>query len=233
MSMRKALNRETVVDAAFGLAAAEGVSALTLRRLAGQLGVSAPTLLWHVGSRQRLLIHVTDRVFASIPLPEAAAFEPLDWLRLAATAIRGALRQQPLLIPLVRDLGNWSVAAIDVEVSILEALETAGFTDGLLLQGYACYAAFVYGYTFLEHSQTTAFSSAEPDVRASLEARVRWHSQRELPPTTARMLRREQPRPLRSEELDEHFASGLEALLSGLRASFLAADPLPTKGQAQ
>jgi TetR/AcrR family tetracycline transcriptional repressor len=50
-----ALTQEQVVKRAVDLLAEAGLQALTLRRLATELGVSAPTLYWHVRNKRQLL----------------------------------------------------------------------------------------------------------------------------------------------------------------------------------
>jgi TetR/AcrR family transcriptional regulator, tetracycline repressor protein len=50
-----ALTQEQVVKRAVDLMAEAGLEALTLRRLAAELGVSAPTLYWHVRNKRELL----------------------------------------------------------------------------------------------------------------------------------------------------------------------------------
>jgi TetR/AcrR family tetracycline transcriptional repressor len=78
-----ALTRDDVVDAAVRLLAEVGLEGLTLRRLARDLGVSAPTLYWHVTDKRALLDHVADRLLADqwrAPGPEPG--QPWsEWLR--------------------------------------------------------------------------------------------------------------------------------------------------------
>jgi TetR/AcrR family tetracycline transcriptional repressor len=45
----------------------EGLTGLTLRGVAGRLGVSAPTLYWHVKDKRHLLDLVADQVLAEVP----------------------------------------------------------------------------------------------------------------------------------------------------------------------
>ena len=52
---RPPLQRETIVEAARDLIITDGLEALSLRRLAGQLGVTAPALYAHVRDKQDLL----------------------------------------------------------------------------------------------------------------------------------------------------------------------------------
>jgi hypothetical protein len=62
------LDREAVLETAIGLLDAEGVDALTMRRLASELGVSAMAPYRHVASKDELLMVLVDRlVYPSRP----------------------------------------------------------------------------------------------------------------------------------------------------------------------
>lgn len=89
-----ALTRDDVVDAAVDLLAEVGLEGLSLRRLARELGVSAPTLYWHVADKRTLLDHVAERLLAdqwrSAP-PIAPGEDWAAWLRERALAQYRAL----------------------------------------------------------------------------------------------------------------------------------------------
>jgi TetR/AcrR family tetracycline transcriptional repressor len=59
-----ALTQEQVVRGAVDLLAKAGLEALTLRRLATELGVSAPTLYWHVRNKRQLLDLMAEALVA-------------------------------------------------------------------------------------------------------------------------------------------------------------------------
>ena len=59
-----ALTQEQVVQGAVELMAEAGLEALTLRRLATELGVSAPTLYWHVRNKRELLDLMAEALVA-------------------------------------------------------------------------------------------------------------------------------------------------------------------------
>ena len=59
-----ALTQEQVVKRAVELMAEAGLEALTLRRLATDLGVSAPTLYWHVRNKRQLLDLMAEALVA-------------------------------------------------------------------------------------------------------------------------------------------------------------------------
>src|SRR3954469_15502236 len=68
------IDREAVLDTALRLLDDEGVSALTMRRLAGELGVSAMAPYRHVGSKDELLMVLVDR----LPGPPVYPPRPAD-----------------------------------------------------------------------------------------------------------------------------------------------------------
>ena len=55
------LRREHVVDVAIALLDADGLDALTMRKLATRLGVQAGALYWHFANKRALLDAMADR----------------------------------------------------------------------------------------------------------------------------------------------------------------------------
>lgn len=63
---REPLNRERVLAAAVALVDAEGIDALTMRRLAADLGVEAMSLYYHLPGKDALLDGLTESVVGEI-----------------------------------------------------------------------------------------------------------------------------------------------------------------------
>ncbi|CVM58351.1 MULTISPECIES: TetR family transcriptional regulator [Micrococcus] len=61
---RPRLTAQDVVDAAVGILQDFGMGDLSMRRVAGVLGVQASALYWHVPDKQSLLARVADRIVA-------------------------------------------------------------------------------------------------------------------------------------------------------------------------
>jgi len=76
--VRKGVNRDAVIGAALVIADADGLEALSMRRLGAELGVEAMSLYNHVGSRNELLAAMTDRAWT--PGAIAAALQAHPWL---------------------------------------------------------------------------------------------------------------------------------------------------------
>jgi TetR/AcrR family tetracycline transcriptional repressor len=93
-----ALTRRVVIDEALRLADSEGLDALTLRALAGRLGVQAPTLYWHVSNKAQLLEALADAVMdqaiqAIADLAVGVVWQ--EWLSTAAQRLRQAMLAHP------------------------------------------------------------------------------------------------------------------------------------------
>lgn len=89
-----ALDRRRVVDEALRLLDEAGLDALSLRTLAARLGVQAPTLYWHIGSKAELLDALADAIMdeaiAAIPVPQAED-DGAEWLVTALIELRRAM----------------------------------------------------------------------------------------------------------------------------------------------
>lgn len=91
----RALDVDTVISAAIALADAEGLGALTMRRLADRLGVRPMTLYTYVPGRAELLDLMLDSVYASMPRHHQPDSSWQDRVRAAAHANRATFEQHP------------------------------------------------------------------------------------------------------------------------------------------
>ena len=71
---REPISRDAIVAAAIRLLDREGLAALSMRRLADELGAGAASLYWHVGSKDGLLDLVIDELVGEgqVPAPDPA-----------------------------------------------------------------------------------------------------------------------------------------------------------------
>ncbi|WP_037577666.1 TetR/AcrR family transcriptional regulator [Phaeacidiphilus oryzae] len=96
------LSRERIVAAALAVVDAEGLPALSTRRLAVELGVSGPSLYNHFGSMDELVDALVDEVIGQVDLSMFAADRRVPWpeaLRAWARSYRAALVGHPRLVP--------------------------------------------------------------------------------------------------------------------------------------
>jgi AcrR family transcriptional regulator len=95
-----ALSPERILAAAQDLVAADGLAALSTRRLASRLGCEAMSIYHHFPSKHHLLDAMVDAAIASIERP-AAALPPLEQLRAAMHAYRAMTHRHAALYPLI------------------------------------------------------------------------------------------------------------------------------------
>ena len=91
------LSREQIVAAAMELADAEGLDAVSVRKIAARLGAGATSLYWHVRSKNDLFELMFDAAFADLKLPEPSG----DWrtdLRANCLALEELNRRHPWVI---------------------------------------------------------------------------------------------------------------------------------------
>jgi TetR/AcrR family transcriptional regulator, tetracycline repressor protein len=88
------LSRDVIARAALGLLADAGLDGLTMRLVATELGVRAPTLYWHVKNKQDLLDAMADLMFdeSTAGLEGPGADESwVDWLIACTTRSRATM----------------------------------------------------------------------------------------------------------------------------------------------
>jgi TetR/AcrR family transcriptional regulator, tetracycline repressor protein len=127
-AQRSRLSKATVVQRALALADAGGLDALTIRRLAHELGVTPMALYWHFRSKEELLAGLADQIWTEVSTgtdPDAPWHEQLRAIMESLVAV---LRAHPSASELlVSGEKNNSPAALQVTEVALEVLHRAGF----------------------------------------------------------------------------------------------------------
>ncbi|WP_052604268.1 TetR/AcrR family transcriptional regulator [Acidithrix ferrooxidans] len=121
------LNREAVVHHALALADAEGLVAVTIRRLAQEFGVTPMALYWHFSNKEELLAAMGDQLFVGLPPDTDVTAQWQDRLRELVLALTTALRAHPAMAILAapRVLQNDEGRLLTEQA--LEILRSAGF----------------------------------------------------------------------------------------------------------
>jgi AcrR family transcriptional regulator len=196
--MRVKLSRQAILERALALADAEGLRAVTMRRLGAELGVEAMSLYHHVPSKEALLDGLVE-----LMLEEARVVPPRpDWrdhLKAHAYALRAAGHAHPRVMQLfatrVVQAPAWAGAVEDT----LAVLLAAGFEPAEAVHMYRLHATFVTGYVLWELRQADA-----PGLATYLDQLdpVAYPATHSLAGT------------LEATDPDEEFALGVEVLLA-------------------
>ncbi|WP_370416673.1 TetR/AcrR family transcriptional regulator [Streptomyces fradiae] len=124
------LSRDRIVATAGTLVDAEGLAALSTRRLAAELGVSGPSLYNHFRTKDEILDAVADTVSAKVDLSMFAPGDPRDWrtaLHDWAVSYRAALTDHPNLVPLLAQGPGRRPAGLKVADAVFGAMVRAGW----------------------------------------------------------------------------------------------------------
>jgi TetR/AcrR family tetracycline transcriptional repressor len=211
---RVTLTRRAVTEGALALVDAEGLEAVTIRRLAKGLGVTPMALYWHFRSKDELLDGLAASLFEQVDLSIDASARWQEQLRALLGSLIGVLRAHPAAAILLSIRTVSSEGGLRATEVVLDILRRGGFSPAEATQ-------------IARHALSTATNlvTGEPGVVAREESGqltdARWRGRRlleSLPPERYPRLV-EAATPL-SEGVDPdvYFAFGLDLLLAGIEA---------------
>lgn len=220
----RGLSQADIIEAAVAIADAEGTSAVSIRRIARDLGVGPMSLYWYVTSTEELHQLMLERVQGEI-----AAAEPSgDWrtdLRGYAHSSRAALRRHPWAIDFL-GIGPPSGPneARGAEL-LIAALDGTGLDLTTAMWAVMSVVTYVMGAA-LREIQEARWQRAVGEIRASMtEAEVterlrefsrRFRDSGEYPHLTRLMDAGIDPDSLDTQ--DDRFEFGLTCVLDGIAA---------------
>ena len=203
-----AVTRDDVIHTAIQLLQEVGLDGLTLRRLATELGISAPTLYWHVRDKRELLDLMAEAMLVDHRAKQPPFPEGLQWWEVIAEGMR---RQYQALIA-YRDgarvvAGNRPTeAAMPMIERYLKVWVEAGFSPEESLATILTFGDFIAG-SALEYQAETERRRLQSDVqRADI-----WKQMENYP------LMHAAARARSTMEQRNSFEHGLGLLIAGLR----------------
>ncbi|MGW0822106.1 TetR/AcrR family transcriptional regulator [Streptomyces sp. NPDC002845] len=203
---RTPLNRDRVLDAGIALADAEGIGALTMRRLGRELGVEGMALYNHVDNKEDLLDGMLDRVAAEIQLPDIGS----DWrdhARRRAVSAHAALLRHPWSAPLWTASINLGPARMRYLDSTLRNLREAGFPPDLLDRAFHTIENHIVGHAL----QSLGFPLDHGQMQETGEGFLRTFPVERYPDLAAHIRHH-----LQHQDNADGFEFGLDLILDGL-----------------
>jgi AcrR family transcriptional regulator len=215
---RRPLTKERVLEQAIALADADGIEALTMRKLGQALGVEAMSLYNYVTNKGELVSAMVDRVVEQFELPD-------DEPRWDAAIRRCAISAHDLLIEhqwacslalLPSDMRMVGGPRIRYMEWLLRRLREAGFSAEIAYSAYHTLDSHIFGFTLWQLGHVKAARTLVPAEGENLEE---W---------AARFLERMRPEfPYLAEHGEQHMARGsdgrhefefgLDLILDGLK----------------
>jgi AcrR family transcriptional regulator len=156
---RTPLTRERVLAAALKLVDAEGLDALTRRRLASELNRDAMALYRYAPDRAALLDGIVELVLTELDLADGEGIEDGNWqtqLRRGAHSFRSLALAHPhvfslfLSRPISTPLALRAPATLRPLERLLRLLSANGFGPSDSLMVYRMYVGFLYGHLLNE-----------------------------------------------------------------------------------
>jgi AcrR family transcriptional regulator len=223
-SGKDALTRDAVVERALQVADAEGLEAVTIRRLGQELGVTPMALYWHVKNKEELLDAMGDRLFADlhVDLPDDAPWD--RQLRDVVRALVDVLRVHPTCV----DLAFRRIFATPEGRAVAErtfrVLREAGFGPRETAD-IASHALQTSVMLVLSEPGAEPGRTAE-DVTEQLDRKRAGLTQ--LPAEEYPYIREMAEYMLHCDDMPAYYAFGIDVFVAGVRSMLAELEPAPS-----
>ena len=168
---RAPLTRDRALAVAVSLADVAGIEAVTMRRLAQELGVEAMSLYHHVANKEDILDGMVDAVFREIELPPAGT----DWqtaMQERAKSARDAMTRHPWALAIMESRTSPGPATLRHHNALIGCLRQSGFSVQLAAHAFSLIDSYVFGFVLQEvnlpFDDTTSVAEMEAMVAAML-----------------------------------------------------------------
>jgi AcrR family transcriptional regulator len=138
------LSRAAVTDAARAIVERDGIEALTMRRVARELGSSPMAIYRHVRDKDELLILLLDRLAMELPRPQFSA-DPRERAHQACRFMRDSLAEYEWIIDVLAQGDLIAPAILWLLEEIVAALMACGLSGPQAADGYRAVWQFTVG----------------------------------------------------------------------------------------
>ena len=209
------LTAERVLDGALVLADRIGLEALTIRRLAEELGVKPMTIYHYLPSKDAIVGGMVERVFAEIDLPP----EELPWaqaVRVRCVSSRRALNRHPWAAPLMESRTSPGPVSLRHHEAVLACLRRGGLGWQLTAHAYAILDSYIFGFAFEEATLPSTGGKGFAEIAQEMAAAFDPQAYPTLTAFTAEHVLRP------GYSFGDSFEFGLDLIISGLERAALS-----------
>lgn len=214
---RPRLTKSAVAGRALALADRGGVDALTIRRLATELGVTPMALYWHFRSKDELLAALCDHIWNEIDLEVNRTAPWPDQLRAMLGSLIGVLRAHPSGPQLILAHEKESPASMRAAEIVLALLRGAGFDPQQASE-------ITRSSLWTALSMVMSEPGFEPGVQAALNEAERAEHQRRKQVKIAMLPADQYPHlvdcavPFTTVDPEFHYRFGIDLFVAGVQA---------------
>jgi AcrR family transcriptional regulator len=209
MAIRTPLSRTRILETALAVADEHGLEALSMRKLAQQLGFEAMSLYNHVANKNDVIEGMLELVLAETepPSPDGPWDEAI---RASAVSVHAALRRHPWAAQRLMTFAGALQPRLRYMDGLLGRLRDAGFSAETTYHAYHVLDGHLFGFSIWENAH-----NATPVPDEGVEAIVeRLIPPSELPHLHEHALQHMREGPHRGVSAFEY---GLDLILEGLR----------------
>jgi AcrR family transcriptional regulator len=158
---REPLTREKLFSTALAIVDEEGLEALSMRRLAREVGVEAASLYHHVPSKDALLEGALEQMRTEVRLPDPMPEDWRDVMEVIWAEYRRMLSAHPNMVPLAgRRVESDPLGAIEWLVSL-------GLSEGDAVGLWQSMLAYTVGFSMFATSQAALDTYDQPSSIAT------------------------------------------------------------------
>ncbi|MFG1947844.1 TetR/AcrR family transcriptional regulator [Nonomuraea sp. NPDC048826] len=216
---RPAFSRAQLTEAAIRVADAEGLDAISMRRLAAEIGAGTMSLYRYVTGKEQVIDLMVDAVSVEFVPPGVPSGDWRADLRAFAVRSRQAMHRHPWIVRVTatrQAAGPNSVRSFDRSLAMVDGL---GLSIDAMLAMVGAVMAYVNGYTTAELGEQEARRRTGLDVQQWMASQAPYLEtllKSGEYPLLARVVT-ESGRELMNP--DERFGYGLDRLLDGIAAT--------------
>jgi TetR/AcrR family transcriptional regulator, tetracycline repressor protein len=143
-------SRPRIVAAARRVVEADGVDAVSMRKVAAEVGLAPTAIYWHLGSRDDLLNAVLDDMVADLPPIRARGTGARDRIASVARSARQEFHDQVRMLQLATALGRGNELSFRAQVALAREMTAAGLDGDDAVAALRSILFLVGGFVMIE-----------------------------------------------------------------------------------
>jgi AcrR family transcriptional regulator len=220
-------SRNQIATAALAIADADGFDAVSIRRVAADLGAGTMSLYRYISAKADLVALMDDAIMGESLVPDSQL--PADWreaLAMIARATRATLLRHPWAVQALQGRGaaaqdgSFGPNGIRHFEQSLAAVATAPLDTAAKLDLITIVDDYVFGHVLRAGEQQARTASADPEHAAAIAVYIQDQLRTGQFPHLTELARDPAAQAIGDPgKLDDRFERGLQALLDGILAS--------------
>ena len=210
---RRTLTRERVVAEALAAISSDGAQALSMRGLAGRLGVVPGALYRHVRGKEQLYDLIIDAVLGEVDCRADPALPWASQVAALARRLRTVLEKHPGVAALLKTRDPLTPTSLALAEAFLAPLLAAGLAGREAARAFRLIYDYTLGFALADPTSPAEQRLRDTATREQLDAFLRSLPASRFPALAAHGTH------AWAGDRDERFASGLDTLMRGIQAN--------------